>query len=94
MDAPARIARGHLKVFIGMAAGVGKTYRMLLEGHAEQEAGRDVVIGLLETHGREDTPRQAEGLPDRPAPAGRITARRSSRRWTCPAVLRGRPNCA
>jgi len=55
--------RGRLKVFIGMAAGVGKTYRMLLEGHAEQEAGRDVVIGLLETHGRADTARAAEGLP-------------------------------
>lgn len=46
-----------------MAAGVGKTYRMLLEGHAEQEAGRDVVIGLLETHGREETALIAEGLP-------------------------------
>jgi two-component system, OmpR family, sensor histidine kinase KdpD len=46
-----------------MAAGVGKTYRMLIEGHAEQEAGRDVVIGLLETHGRADTARLAEGLP-------------------------------
>jgi two-component system sensor histidine kinase KdpD len=58
-----RIARGHLRVFLGMAAGVGKTYRMLLEGHAEQEAGRDVVIGLLETHGRDDTAKLAEGLP-------------------------------
>ena len=46
---------GSLKVFIGMAAGVGKTYRMLLEGEAEQRAGRDVVIGLLETHGRAET---------------------------------------
>ena len=46
-----------------MAAGVGKTYRMLLEGHAEQEAGRDVVIGLLETHGRDETARAANGLP-------------------------------
>jgi two-component system, OmpR family, sensor histidine kinase KdpD len=54
---------GRLKVFIGMAAGVGKTYRMLLEGHAEQEAGRDVVIGLLETHGRDETARVAGGLP-------------------------------
>ena len=52
-----------LKVFLGMAAGVGKTFRMLLEGHAEQEAGRDVVIGLLETHGRAETARSAEGLP-------------------------------
>ncbi|HEX7609507.1 MAG TPA: histidine kinase [Solirubrobacteraceae bacterium] len=54
--------RGRLKVFIGMAAGVGKTYRMLLEGHAEQEAGRDVVIGLLETHGRAETAHAADGL--------------------------------
>ena len=54
--------RGHLKVFIGMAAGVGKTYRMLQEGQAEAEAGRDVVIGYLETHGRVDTQAQAEGL--------------------------------
>ena len=54
--------RGHLKVFIGMAAGVGKTYRMLQEGQAEAEAGRDVVIGYLESHGRVDTQAQAEGL--------------------------------
>ena len=55
--------RGHLRVFLGMAAGVGKTFRMLIEGHAEQDAGRDVVIGLLETHGREETGRLAQGLP-------------------------------
>jgi two-component system sensor histidine kinase KdpD len=46
-----------------MAAGVGKTYRMLVEGHAEQEAGHDVVIGLLESHGRAETARLSEGLP-------------------------------
>ena len=63
MAALAEDRRGRLKVFIGMAAGVGKTYRMLLEGHAEQEAGHDVVIGLLETHGRADTADVAEGLP-------------------------------
>ena len=45
-----------------MAAGVGKTYRMLQEGQAEAEAGRDVVIGYLEPHGRADTLTQAEGL--------------------------------
>lgn len=55
--------RGHLRVFLGMAAGVGKTFRMLSEGHAEQDVGRDVVIGLLETHGREETARLADGLP-------------------------------
>ncbi len=65
--------RGHLRVFLGMAAGVGKTFRMLLEGHAELENGRDVVIGLLETHGREDTARLAEGLPF--VPRRRVTYR-------------------
>jgi two-component system sensor histidine kinase KdpD len=62
MDALAESRRGRLKVFIGMAAGVGKTYRMLLEGHAELDAGHDVVIGLLETHGRADTAAIADGL--------------------------------
>jgi two-component system, OmpR family, sensor histidine kinase KdpD len=62
MVASADQSRGRLKVFIGMAAGVGKTYRMLLEGHAELQAGRDVVIGLLETHGRAETASLAEGL--------------------------------
>jgi two-component system, OmpR family, sensor histidine kinase KdpD len=46
-----------------MAAGVGKTYRMLQEGLAQLEAGRDVVIGLLETHGRAETQALAEGIP-------------------------------
>jgi two-component system, OmpR family, sensor histidine kinase KdpD len=54
--------RGHYKIFLGMAAGVGKTYRMLQEGHAELENGRDVAIGLLETHAREDTAALAQGL--------------------------------
>jgi len=62
MAGDAASARGHLKVFLGMAAGVGKTVRMLDEGRAELEAGRDVVVGLLETHGREETLRRARGL--------------------------------
>jgi two-component system sensor histidine kinase KdpD len=53
---------GRLKIFLGMAAGVGKTYRMLQEGRAEADDGRDVVIGVLETHGREETAAQADGL--------------------------------
>jgi two-component system, OmpR family, sensor histidine kinase KdpD len=56
-------SRGNLRVFLGMAAGVGKTYQMLLEGHSEQDAGRDVVIGLLESHGRKETSNLADGLP-------------------------------
>jgi K+-sensing histidine kinase KdpD len=55
-------SRGHYKIFLGMAAGVGKTYRMLQEARAEAEAGRDVVIGYLEPHGRVETEALAEGL--------------------------------
>lgn len=54
--------RGRHKVFLGMAAGVGKTYRMLQEGQAEAEAGRDVVIGYLEPHDRPETAALAIGL--------------------------------
>jgi two-component system sensor histidine kinase KdpD len=61
-DSPER-TRGHLRVFLGMAAGVGKTYRMLVEGQFAQQAGRDVMIGLLETHGRAETAVLAEGIP-------------------------------
>jgi two-component system sensor histidine kinase KdpD len=58
--------RGHYKIFLGMAAGVGKTYRMLQEGQAEQAAGRDVVIGYLEPHDRPETAAQAAGLEELP----------------------------
>jgi two-component system sensor histidine kinase KdpD len=54
--------RGSHRVFLGMAAGVGKTYRMLLEGQADAEAGRDVVIGYLEAHGRKETEELARDL--------------------------------
>ncbi|BAD80552.1 two-component system, OmpR family, sensor histidine kinase KdpD [Synechococcus elongatus PCC 6311] len=54
--------RGRHKVFIGMAPGVGKTYRMLQEGQQLHSEGLDVVIGLLETHGRQETRQQAQGL--------------------------------
>jgi two-component system sensor histidine kinase KdpD len=54
--------RGRHKVFIGMAPGVGKTCRMLQEAREVRREGTDVVIGLLETHGRLDTQREADGL--------------------------------
>jgi two-component system sensor histidine kinase KdpD len=47
--------RGRLKVFLGAAPGVGKTYEMLSEGAAKQRTGMDVVIGVVETHGRAET---------------------------------------
>ena len=49
-------------MYIGMAPGVGKTYRMLQEAHELKKAGIDMVIGLLETHGRKETADVAEGL--------------------------------
>jgi two-component system sensor histidine kinase KdpD len=54
--------RGKHKIFIGMAPGVGKTYRMLEEGHELKQQGIDAVIGLLETHGRKETAEKAQGL--------------------------------
>ena len=54
--------RGKHKMYIGMAPGVGKTYRMLQEAHDLKEEGIDVVIGLLETHGRVETAEEAVGL--------------------------------
>jgi two-component system sensor histidine kinase KdpD len=76
MDLALPTARGHLKVFLGMAAGVGKTVRMLQEGQAELEAGRDVAIGLLETHRRAETLAAADGLER--LPRRRITYRGST----------------
>ncbi len=55
--------RGRLRVLLGAAPGVGKTYEMLEEGRRLRADGRDVVIGILETHGRAATAAQAEGLP-------------------------------
>jgi two-component system sensor histidine kinase KdpD len=54
--------RGKHKIFIGMSPGVGKTYRMLEEGHRLRQEGMDVVVGLLETHSRQETAQKAEGL--------------------------------
>ena len=54
--------RGRLTVILGYAAGVGKTCRMLDEGRRLKDAGRDVVIGLLETHGRRETADKAAGF--------------------------------
>jgi two-component system, OmpR family, sensor histidine kinase KdpD len=57
-----RSKRGRLKLYLGFAAGVGKTYRMLEEAHALRKRGVDVVIGLIDTHGRAETAALIEGL--------------------------------
>src|SRR5215467_8397187 len=53
---------GKLRIYLGSAAGVGKTYAMLCEGHRRAERGTDVVIGFVETHGRSHTAELIEGL--------------------------------
>ena len=61
--------RGHLKIFLGAAPGVGKTYAMLTTARTEKSGGRDVVAGLIETHGRRETEQLIEGfevLPRKP----------------------------
>jgi len=58
-----QIKRGKFKVYIGAAPGVGKTYTMLREGNNLLKKGIDVVIGLLETHGRKETAEQVVQLP-------------------------------
>jgi two-component system sensor histidine kinase KdpD len=84
------LRRGRHKVFLGMAAGVGKTFRMLIEGRVELEAGRDVVIGLLEAHGRAETVQLAEGLPA--LPRMRVTYRQTVlEEMDLRAVLRREP---
>jgi len=82
--------RGRLKVFIGMAPGVGKTYRMLSEGRAEADNGRDVVVGYLEPHGRAETVEQAEGLEF--VPRRTVSYRgRELEEMDLPAVLARKP---
>jgi two-component system, OmpR family, sensor histidine kinase KdpD len=54
---------GKLKIYLGMSAGVGKSYRMLQEAHALMQNGINVKIGYIETHGRKETEALTEGLP-------------------------------
>lgn len=58
-----RAKRGKFKVYIGMSAGVGKTYRMLMEARDLQRNGIDVKLGFIETHNRQDTHALLAGLP-------------------------------
>jgi two-component system, OmpR family, sensor histidine kinase KdpD len=85
------VPRGRLKVFVGAAPGVGKTYTMLETARLRQREGRDVVIGVVETHGRADTAMMTQGFE--------VLARRQvEQRGTLPgefdleAALRRRPS--
>jgi two-component system sensor histidine kinase KdpD len=87
-NAPAR--RGRLKVFLGYAAGVGKTYQMLMEARHLKEQGVDVVIGYFEPHGRKDTIALTDGLETIPR---RIVEYRGARleEMDTDAILRRHP---
>ena len=61
-DEAARAARGKLRIYFGSSAGVGKTYAMLAAGRALKAGGLDVVVGVVETHGRVETAAQLHGL--------------------------------
>ena len=58
----AKAGRGRLKVFLGMAPGVGKTYEMLSAARRRKEAGGEVLVGVVETHGRKETEALLDGL--------------------------------
>jgi two-component system sensor histidine kinase KdpD len=85
-----RQARGRLKVYLGSAAGVGKTYSMLREGQRLKKQGVDVVIGFVETHGRAET---AEQIADLEVVPPRVVEYRGVklREMDCNAILLRRP---
>ena len=62
----AKSTRGKLKIFFGMSPGVGKTYAMLLAAREKQAEGCEVVVGIVETHGRKETEAFLEGMPIMP----------------------------
>jgi two-component system sensor histidine kinase KdpD len=87
----AKAQRGQLKIFFGAAAGVGKTYAMLLAAREKRADNIDIVIGLVETHGRKDTATLLDGLeilPDK-----KITYRNTSlREFDLDAALKRKPS--
>src|SRR5215471_11682021 len=85
--------RGKLKIFMGYAAGVGKTYKMLEEAQELKSRGVDVVVGYFEPHGREDTIAQAESLET--VPRRKIIYRDMTfEEMDAPAILARRPQVA
>src|ERR1700759_2039753 len=80
----ARAGRARLKIFFGAAPGVGKTYAMLQEARRARAHGDDVMVGVVETHGRPEAPGAARRAPGDPAPRARVPR---------PAAERARPRC-
>ena len=76
--------RGRLRIYFGASAGVGKTYAMLTAARALRNEGKDVVVGLLETHGRKETEALLQGLEILPRDGDRVPG---------PHAARVRPRC-
>jgi two-component system sensor histidine kinase KdpD len=85
--------RGKLRIYLGAAPGVGKTYKMLEEAHRRLDRGADVVIALVETHGRKNTQALVEGLEIIP-PLVRTYREREFKEMDLDAVLARRPQVA
>jgi two-component system sensor histidine kinase KdpD len=92
-DSGGRPGRGHLRIYLGSAAGVGKSYAMLSEGHRRAERGADVVVALAEAHGRPHTSALLDGLEV--IPRARLEHRGSTfEEMDLDAVLARRPHIA
>ena len=88
-----RSGRGHLRIYLGSAAGVGKTYAMLSEGHRRAERGADVVVAFAEAHGRPQTSALLDGIET--IPRARLEHRGASfEEMDLAAVLARRPEIA
>jgi two-component system sensor histidine kinase KdpD len=82
--------RGKLKIYIGHAAGVGKTYQMLEDAHALKAQGADIVVGVIETHGRAETAAKIEGLEV--LPRRRVAYKEKElEEMDLPAILKRKP---
>src|SRR6267143_4368166 len=93
MPAPEETPRGSLKVYLGYAAGVGKTFQMLADGHAAAQRGVDLVLAYFQPHARPDTIGQAQGLEI--VPHRKIEYRgKTFEEMDTEAVLRRRPTIA
>ena len=79
--------RGKFKVYIGMIAGVGKSYRMLQEAHELLENGVNVQIGYIETHGRAGTEALLQGLPVIPVSYTHLRAHETLANLVCRLLL-------
>jgi two-component system sensor histidine kinase KdpD len=92
-DSGGRPGRGHLRIYLGSAAGVGKSYAMLSEGHRRAERGADVVVAFAEAHGRPHTSALLDGLEV--IPRARLEHRGSTfEEMDLDAVLARRPHIA